>query len=126
MDFLGLFSPGCAPSSQIEINGSSLVEAHLQHRSSNLGCLRGVSSDHSCLFSTRRTYITLQRVSTWASTAMRTMDTWTALFLRSGPGTTGCDIQSRVMHSRDRELDELEPFQAPFGKDTVYLAWKSS
>ena len=46
--------------------------------------------------------------------------------LRSGPGTTGRDIQSRVVHSRDRELDELKPSQAQFGKDTVHLAWKSS
>ena len=51
---------------------------------------------------------------------------WTALSLRSGPGTTGHHIQSRVMYSRDRELDELKPSQAQFGKDTVHLARKLS
>ena len=61
MGSLGLFFPGCAPSSQIEISGSSLVEAHLQHRLSNLGVPQGrvVSLDHSCLFFTQRTYNTL-------------------------------------------------------------------
>ena len=43
MDSLGLFFPGCAPFSQIEISGSFLVAAHLQHRSSNLRFLSGVS-----------------------------------------------------------------------------------
>ena len=38
----------------------------------------------------------------------------------------GGDIQSRVVYNRDRELDELKPTQAQFGKDTVHLAWKSS
>ena len=50
MGSLGLFLPGCAPSSQIEISESSLVETHLQHRLSNLGCLRGVSSDQARIY----------------------------------------------------------------------------
>ena len=48
---------------------------------------------------------------------------WTTLSLRSGSGTTRRDIQSRVVHSRVRVLDELKPSQAQFGKDTVHLFW---
>ena len=111
---------------KIEISGLFLVEAHLQHRSSNLGCLKGVSSDHSCLFSTQRTYNTLQRVSTWASTAMPTMDSFiSTIGVQALPGVISkvvsciAEIESWMNSNRLKLNSEKTQF-------TVHLAWKSS
>ena len=92
MGSLGLFFPGCAPSSQIEISGSSLVEAHLQHRLSNLGLPQG-SVLVCSLYSGHTTHC-----RGFQSGCPLLCGRWTALSLRSGPGTTGRDIQSRLMY----------------------------